>query len=34
MLAVALHPWRVVSLGSAGSGAVGTNILIERVNRA
>jgi hypothetical protein len=28
---VALFPWRVVSLGSAGTGAVGTAIVIERV---
>jgi hypothetical protein len=28
----ALHAWRVVSLGTAGTGAVGTTVLIERVN--
>lgn len=33
-LKVLAHPWRVVSLGSAGTGAVGTEIIIERVNRA
>jgi hypothetical protein len=27
-----LHAWRVVSLGTAGTGAVGTTIVIERVN--
>ena len=27
-----LHAWRVVSLGSAGTGAVGTTIVVERVN--
>lgn len=31
MLAVALRPWRVVSLGSAGTGAVGTTGIIERM---
>jgi hypothetical protein len=30
-LKVAMFPWRVVSLGSAGTGAVGTTIVIERV---
>lgn len=34
MLKVALFPWRVVSLGSAGTGAVGTKVVIERVGRA
>lgn len=34
MLKVALQPWRVVSLGAAGTGAVGTAILIERGSRA
>lgn len=29
---VAMFGWRVVSLGSAGSGAVGTTVVIERVN--
>lgn len=29
--AVGLHNWRVVSLGSAGTGAAGTTIVIERV---
>lgn len=32
MLAVAMFAWRVVSLGSAGTGAVGTTGVIERVN--
>lgn len=30
-LKVAMHAWRAVSLGSAGTGAVGTKIVIERV---
>lgn len=30
-LKVALHAWRVVSLGSEGTGAVGTRIVVERV---
>lgn len=30
-LKVAMHAWRVVSLGSVGTGAVGTKIVIERV---
>lgn len=30
-LKVAMFPWRVVSLGTAGTGAVGTTIVIERV---
>lgn len=30
-LKVAMHPWRVISLGSAGTGAVGTTGIIERV---
>lgn len=30
-LAVAMFPWRVVSLGSAGTGAVGTTGIIERL---
>ena len=28
----AIYAWRVVSLGSAGTGAVGTTIVIERVS--
>lgn|SRR5574337_1271411 len=32
MLKVAMFAWRVVSLGSAGTGAVGTTGTIERVN--
>jgi len=28
----AIYAWRVVSLGSAGTGAVGTTIVIKRVN--
>ena len=34
MLKVAMQAWRVVSLGSAGTGAVGTTGVIERVNGA
>lgn len=30
-LKIAMNPWRVVSLGTAGTGAVGTVIAIERV---
>jgi len=30
-VAMTLHPWRVVSLGTVGTGAVGTTIVIERV---
>lgn len=29
---VAMFAWRVVSLGSVGTGAVGTTVLVERVN--
>jgi hypothetical protein len=32
MLKVMMFAWRVVSLGSAGTGAVGTSVVIERVN--
>lgn len=32
MLKVAMHAWRVVSLGAAGTGAVGTTGVIERVS--
>lgn len=31
MIKQAMHGWRVVSLGSVGTGAVGTTIVIERV---
>jgi predicted component of type VI protein secretion system len=31
-LKVAMFAWRVVSLGSAGTGAVGTKIVVERVS--
>lgn len=34
MLKVAMYAWRVVSLGSAGTGAVGTTGVIERVSGA